>query len=55
MFLVLVVVYVKLVKCEEVLVIVEFGDEYVSYINMIFGWILNFNFKLKGESYEKIY
>ena len=55
MFPVLVVVYVKLAKREEALAIAEFGDEYVSYINTTPGRILNLNFKLKGESHEKIH
>jgi protein-S-isoprenylcysteine O-methyltransferase Ste14 len=55
MFPVLVVVYVKLAKREEALAIAEFGDEYVSYINTTPGWIPNLNFKLKGESHEKIH
>jgi protein-S-isoprenylcysteine O-methyltransferase Ste14 len=51
MFPILVAVYIKLAKREEMLATAEFGEEYVSYIKTTPSWLPSLN--SKGENHEK--
>ena len=56
MFPILVVVYVRLANKEEVMVISEFGDEYLNYMSNTPAWLPKFKLdkesKTEGEHYE---
>ncbi len=54
MFPILVVVYVRLANKEEVKVISEFGDEYLSYMSKTPAWIPRFSASVEGKSNENI-